>query len=81
LLHQCFYSFRPYSQSQVFFFCKPHITPGCNHARQIVAITHLFSFFLSLCSHRNKPAIFAITHFSFCNHLLPRLAIIFQITK
>jgi hypothetical protein len=60
---------------------QPHITPGCNHARQIVAIIHWFGFFLSLCSHRNKPAIFAVTHFSFCNHLLPRLAIMFQITK
>jgi hypothetical protein len=29
----------------------------------LFAITHSFSFFLSLCSHRNKPAVF-------CNHTL-----------
>jgi hypothetical protein len=31
-------------QSQVYIFAT-HITPGCNHARQIVAITHWFSSF------------------------------------
>jgi hypothetical protein len=37
---------------------------------------------LSLCSHRNKPAVFCNhTLYFFCNHLLPKFAIIFQITK
>jgi hypothetical protein len=26
---------------------QPHIFPGCNHARQVVAIAHLFSFSFS----------------------------------
>jgi hypothetical protein len=26
---------------------QPHIIPGCNHSRQIVAVTHWFSFSFS----------------------------------
>jgi hypothetical protein len=58
--------FQPHRQSQVLFLFATAHSPGCNHARQIVAIAHLLSFFFFfICSHRNKPEDFAIKQFRF----------------
>jgi hypothetical protein len=54
-----------FNHTDKLLFLQPHIFPGCNHSRQIVAITHCFSFLFLFCSHRNKPAGFAMRHFSF----------------
>jgi hypothetical protein len=56
-------SFSTTQTKSEFLFVQPHITTGCNQSRQIVAITHWFSFLFLFWSHRNKPA-------AFCNHSL-----------
>jgi hypothetical protein len=56
--------FQPHRKSQVSFL-QPHMIPNCNHSRKLVAITHWFSFLFLFCSHRNKPADFAMRHFNF----------------
>jgi hypothetical protein len=68
--------FQPHRQSEVSFFLQTHIIPSYIHSCKLVAITHWFSFLFLFCSHRNKPADFAMRNFSFlqshttqaCNH-------------
>jgi hypothetical protein len=61
---------------------QPHISPGCNHARQIVAIAHLLSFSFSLFAVTEiNQKILQSNNFVSCNHALPRIAIIFQTTN
>jgi hypothetical protein len=77
-------AFQQHRQSQVSFL-QPQIIPSCNHSRKLVAITHWFSFLFLFSSHRNKPADFAMRHFSFlqshttqaCNHI-PNNQVAFQ---
>jgi hypothetical protein len=47
-------------QSQVSLFLQPHLIPGCNHARRLVAITHWlsFSFFFFFAVTEINPEVF-----------------------
>jgi hypothetical protein len=70
-------AFQPHRQSQVL---QPHITPGCNHVRQIVAITHWFSSFFIFCSTEINQQFLQSHTTQACNHI-PNNQVVFQLHR